>query len=63
MKFRNLDELVFTNEPHYDLFDGGYIKPEELLENPSEAKEVNEAIVLVRQFLDEAENAGVLEIG
>lgn len=63
MKFKHRDEPVFTSEPHYDLLDGGYIDPDELLEDPADAEHVKAAIETVKRFLDEAESAGVLEVG
>ena len=62
MKFKENAEPVFTSEPHYDLMVGGYIKPEDLLEADDAAK-VNEALKLVNQFMDEAEEAGLIEVG
>ena len=62
MKFKKLDEPVFTDDPYYDLTDGGYINPEELLENKEDADKVNEAIRLVEQFLQEAQDQGALEM-
>ena len=62
MKFKKRDEPVYTSEPHYDFFDGGYIDAFELLEDKVEADAVNDARVLIQQFFDEAEEAGVIEI-
>lgn len=62
MKFRILDEPVYSSDPLFDLFDSGYIQPEELLANVEDIDEVNEAIEIIRQFLDEAVSAGVLEV-
>ena len=62
MNFKKRDEAIFTSEVYYDLFEGGYIKPEELLVSETEANIVNTAIGIVRDFLDEAEEAGVLEM-
>ena len=52
---------VSSSEPHYDLFDGGYIKPEELLADPEQAKKVNDAVRTIQAFFDQAEAEGVLE--
>lgn len=62
LKFKQDAEPVFTSETYYDLFDGGYIQPYELLE-PEDATRVMNAVRLVQQFLDEAEEAELLEIG
>ena len=62
MNFKNRDEIdtVYTSEPYYDLFEGGYIKPEDFLE-PESALQVTEAIALVRQFMSEASKQGFIE--
>lgn len=41
----------------YDLADGGYIKPEELLVDPEDAKKVLEAVKVVKAFQDAYEKA------
>jgi hypothetical protein len=51
-----------SSDPYYDLFDGGYIKPEEMLVNPNEIAMVKNAIKIVKQFLDEAEEKELLII-
>ncbi len=60
-KFKKVDEPVcYTDEPWYDLTDGGYIEPEDLLDDHDEAVKVNEAIALVRDFLEQAFASGTL---
>lgn len=61
MEFKPL-EPVSSDDPLYDLFYGGYIKPEDLLANETDIEAVKEAVELVREFLQEAEEAGVLEV-
>jgi hypothetical protein len=63
MNFKKLDEPTFSDDTLYDLIYGGHIDPYELFDDPEEAKVVADAISLIRQFLDEAEEEGVLEIG
>lgn len=59
MEFNN--KVVNTSsEPYYDLFVGGYLKPEEMLVNPNEISMVKNAIKIVKQFLDEAEEKELL---
>lgn len=41
------------------LFYGGYIKPEEYLEDAEQIKKLNEAIGLLYDFRDDFENAGL----
>ena len=59
--FRDDAETVYTSDPYYDLFDGGYIKPSELLADDEQVKAVTEAIEVVRTFIEEAFGNGVLE--
>jgi len=61
MNFRkNAKELV-TDDPYYDLMEGGYIKPSDYLEE-MDARELELAIKLIKRFLDEAEENGLIEI-
>lgn len=52
---------IQTDDFYYDLFDGGYIKPEKLLKNKEDIDRLKEAIKIVKKFHDEAEEQGVLE--
>lgn len=44
-----------TSDFWYDLTDGGYLNPAEMLEDPKEAEEVNAAIHLLMKFRDACE--------
>jgi len=57
MKFKENVDPVFTSEDLYDLFDGGYIDPKYLLEEP-DASIVVDAIEVIKQFLEEAAELG-----
>ena len=61
-KFKEDTEEVFTGELYYDLFDGGYINPEDLLKNEDDIIEVREAILTIQTFLAEAQEAGKIII-
>lgn len=61
LKFRP-GALVATSDPYYDLFDGGRIKPTELLENPEQALEVEKAVNLIKEFLKQSEEYGAIEL-
>ena len=37
----------------YDLTDGGYVKPENLLTNTSQSQEIREAINVIKNFRDQ----------
>lgn len=56
MIFKNLNEenAIWTSDLYYDLFEGGYIKPEDLLENEEDIDKVKQAILTINEFLDGA---------
>jgi len=39
-----------TQEFWYDLTDGGYLKPEEILADPEDVRRVKDAIAVIREF-------------
>lgn len=41
---------VSTSDFWYDLMDGGYLKPEEILEDEKDVKAVNDAIKVLMNF-------------
>ena len=59
MKFKK-DAEITTSDFWYDLFDGGYIKPENLLESPEQAKEVNDAMKVLNKFYRAAEDQEII---
>lgn len=61
MKFLKDVETITTDEVYYDLFDGGYIKPEEILEHV-DAQKINDAINHIKNFINEATEEGIIEI-
>lgn len=63
MKFKKRDEPVFTTDPYYDLFEGGYVVPEELLEDPEDAKRVRAAMKVLEDFWSHATDSGAVEVG
>jgi len=60
MKIKKDASPVSTSEPYYDLFEGGYIKPDELLE-AEDAGRVKAAVNLITSFFAELEDAGLIE--
>lgn len=62
LKFKKDAEIVSSSETGYDLIHGGYIRPEDLLCDPKQAQEVRKALDLVIAFLDQAEEAGLVEV-
>jgi len=63
MKFKELDEPIYTSEVWYDLFDGGYIDPAKMLEDPEDIAEIEHARDLLQWFINEAQSQGALELG
>lgn len=61
MQLKDGIEIPSMEDFYYDLFDGGYIKPEELLDDPAHAENVRRAIRVIQKFeqllLDAAEEA------
>lgn len=53
-------QLVSTDDFFYDLFDGGYINPRDLLVE-EDAKKVEAAMLVIRNFEDTLNTAGLLE--
>lgn len=47
-----LDAFSIEDDPYYNLFFGGYIKPEKMLLDPEKAKEVRAAMKIVQSFMD-----------
>lgn len=60
-KFNNEQKVIYTDDPLYDLFDGGYIHPEHMLTDLEQVKMVQAAVEIVREFLDAAFKEGYLD--
>ena len=54
MKIKN-NAKIETSDFYYDLFDGGYIKPEEVLESEEDIKRVQEALGVINTFKESVE--------
>jgi hypothetical protein len=52
---------IETSDFYYDLFDGGYIKPDKLLKSKSDVERVKDAIKTIEDFKDSAESNDVIE--
>lgn len=59
MEFKK-DIEITTSDFWYDLFQGGYIKPEEILESPEDAKNVRQAINVLKKFYNSAEDKEII---
>jgi hypothetical protein len=51
---------ISTDDFYYDLFDGGYIKPENLLKNQEDIDRLISAIATIKEFKEAAEDGDVL---
>ena len=60
-KFKGNCETIPSGDFWYDLTRGGYIKPEELLEDESQISKLNKAINLISSFESALEEAGIME--
>jgi hypothetical protein len=58
MKFK---KEITTADFWYDLFEGGYIKPEKVLESKDDAKRVQEAIKVLKEFQKAGEEQDMIE--
>ena len=46
---------ITTEEFYYDLFEGGYIKPEVFCKNQKDAKKIRKAMKVIEEFRDACE--------
>ena len=60
MEFKENVDTIYTSELYYDLFEGGYIKPENMLEK-EDADKVKEAMNTIKNFLNEASKNNLIE--
>jgi hypothetical protein len=54
MNFKENLEM-YTDDFWYDVFDGGYISPEKLLEDSEEISRINNAIEILKEFREACE--------
>jgi hypothetical protein len=52
---------IKTDDFFYDLFLGGYIKPKDILVNDVDIQSVENAISVIREFYDYADEANIIE--
>lgn len=64
MEFKDKSEIgdLYTTEIYYDLFEGGYIIPEDILANSDDIATVRNAIDIVKSFIDELIDKDILEV-
>jgi hypothetical protein len=61
MKFKKDVEPIATDDFWYDLFEGGYIKPKEIIDDPSDLRILQNAISVVEEFRDQLEKQDLIE--
>lgn len=60
IKFNKKAESVWSDNPHYDILEGGF---DDLIKDTDRRKELSEAIQLLNAFLAQAEDKNLIEIG
>ena len=60
MNFKK-DVEIITSDFWYDLFHGGYIKPEELLEDKNDIDNVKNAVEVLKKFYQSAQNNDIIQ--
>lgn len=66
MKFKKLnedEEVGYSDDVYYDLFDGGYLSPHRFLDSQEDIEKVENAISIIRQYLDGMVDNGLIELG
>jgi hypothetical protein len=53
-----IESPVYSTDLYYDLFEGGYIKPEDMLEDPQQIADIYDAMNLIQMFLQGAQEHG-----
>lgn len=61
LTFKKRCKPVSTSDPYGDLFDGGYIRPESMLDEQS-SHAVRLAMATIQVFLSGAQERGLLEV-
>lgn len=61
MKFKADAEATATCDFWYDLFEGGYLRPEKFLADPEEAKRLEEARQLLMEYKRELMDSELVE--
>lgn len=59
--FPDIKQEIGTEDPWYALTDGGYLKPEEVVSDKEQLKMLEEAIQLVRDFIQQCYDDEVIE--
>lgn len=59
-KFKE-QECIWSDDYLYHLVEGGQLKPEKLLVDPDQITKVREAITTIREYLQQAEDAGIID--
>lgn len=60
MRFKDRNSVA-SSEWYYDLFEGGYLEPEDFLEDEEDIKKVQDAMEIINNYLSNLEDEGLLE--
>ena len=66
MKFKKLnedEEVGYSDDVYYDLFDSGYLSPHRFLDSQEDIKKVETAMGIIREYLDGIIDNGLVELG
>jgi hypothetical protein len=58
---KDAKQEIGTEDPWYALTDGGYLKPEEVVDDEKQLRKLTEAISLVRSFIQQCYDDEVIE--
>jgi hypothetical protein len=61
MKFKKMKHQLYTDDFWYDLTDGGYIHPKDILEDQKDIDKINNALSLIERFKSECFHEGIIE--
>lgn len=53
-------EPIYSDDFYYDLFQGGNIKPDEILCDVEQARKVIEAVIVIKNFLRQSEDEEII---
>jgi hypothetical protein len=58
---KNAKQHIGTEDVWYALTYGGYLKPEEVIDDPKQLKEVQNAIAIIQAFIQQCYDDDVIE--
>jgi len=61
MELKDNIEEFSSSDIYYDFFDGGYLEPEDFLENKEDIEKVNEAAKVLNEYFNALESSDKYE--